>query len=96
MPTFIVAIRGIKFRPLEAREVARNLSPHEVVIIRPDPLNEYDPNALAIIANNEVFIGFVQKDMAKVIAPRLDGDTLGFVSENIDPTGLRFIEITVP
>lgn len=97
MPTFTVAIRGNKFRPAAAKEAARNLSPHEVVIIRPDPTNEHDPNALKIIANNEVFIGFVQRDMAAVIAARLDGDTLGFVSEHSDPqSGLYLIEVTVP
>lgn len=98
MPTFTVAIRGNKFRPAAAKEAARNLSPHEVVIIRPDPTNEFDPNALMIIANNDIFIGFVQKDMAAVMAARLDGeDTLGFVSEHSDPSsGLYLIEVTIP
>lgn len=96
MSTFTVAIRGIKFRPPEAKEVARNLTPHEVVTIEPDPLNEYDPNALKIIARGQ-FIGFVQKDMAEHIAPRLEGETEAYVSEHRDGSkdDLYLIEITV-
>lgn len=97
MPTFTVAIRGTKFRPPEAREVARSLTPHEVVTIEPDPDNEFDPNALKIIARGQ-FIGYVQKDMAEHLAARLDGPTEAYVSEHKDvgtKDELYLIEITV-
>lgn len=96
MPTFTVAIRGTKFRPSEAREVAGNLSPHQNVTLEPDPSNDHDPNAIKIIAQDQ-FIGYVQKDMAAVLASRLDGLTEAYVSENTDPqSGLYLIEVTIP
>lgn len=96
MPTFTVAIKGTKFRPPEAREVARNLSPHQVVTLVPDPENEFDSNAIKIMVKDQ-FIGFVQKDMAAVLAARIDGEAVGYVSENADPnSGLYLVEVTVP
>lgn len=95
MPTFTVAVRGTKFRPPEAQEIAAHLGPLEPVTLEPEPFNEHDPNAIKVIARGE-FIGYLQKNMAVFLAARLDGETQAYASENIDQwSGLRFIEVTV-
>jgi hypothetical protein len=97
MPTYTVAIRGTKFRPPEAREVAKHLTPHESVLLEPEPKNPYDENAIKIIVKDQ-FIGFVQADIAAVLSPILQGADHGlaaYVSEERDTSGLHFIEVTV-
>jgi hypothetical protein len=45
--------------------------------IVPEPTNAYDPNALAVIAiveGSRQHIGYVPKELAKLIAPHLDGE----------------------
>jgi hypothetical protein len=94
MPTYTVQIRGVKFRPREAREIANNLTPNETVRLEAEPDNPYDPCAIQVIAQGE-FIGYVQKDMAKVLHPYTYEPMTAYVSEMKDMEGRHYIEVVI-
>lgn len=95
MPTFTVRLMGTKFRPSEAREVAKALAPHENVTLVPERDNQYDPHAIKIEARGQ-FIGYVQRDMAAVLYPYAWEPMTAYVSEEKDAKGeFNLIEVVI-
>ena len=64
-------IAGVKFRGAEARERITALAPGARLTLRPEPDNEYDPNAVKVLAGG-VHVGYLPKrdsqNVAKLIA----------------------------
>lgn len=64
-PTFEAELRGVSFRPIEAKAVVKDLVVGDPLKLEPDPKNEYDPNAIKVIEiNSGEFIGFVAAEVA--------------------------------
>lgn len=96
-------LAGANFRPAEAKECLKSLSIGDQVFLEADPDNEYDSNAVKIIAldeeGNEHFIGFVAKTDNSAIAEyladnpaaELDAEIIGFES-----TLKPIVEINLP
>ncbi len=69
--SFFTKLAGVTFEGRQ--EVIARLVDDEALILRRDPLNEYDPQAVAVYAPRlEAQIGFLNRDLAAVIAPALD------------------------
>ncbi len=95
-------LAGANFRPSEARAVCKALQIGDKVFLEADPFNEYDSNAVKVLADSgtdeeDIFIGFVAKaDNSAVAAAlergeELDAEVIAFES-SIKP----IIEITLP
>ncbi|MCI1902032.1 MAG: HIRAN domain-containing protein [Bifidobacteriaceae bacterium] len=68
---FIFDVHGVYYHEQAARE-ATNLPGESAKLVR-EPNNPHDPNAIAIYDTNEVVpLGYVNKQNAKRLAPRLD------------------------
>lgn len=50
---------GTGHRPIEAQQRAMELRQGEEVYLVPDPENEFDSNAIKILSDDDVFMGFV-------------------------------------
>lgn len=71
MSTFQCTLAGANFRPVEAREVCKSLGIGETLELEADPENQYDSNAVKVIAYGE-FIGFIPKSDNAPVAAALD------------------------
>lgn len=67
------ALRGVSFRPLEAKVIVKDLSLDDELNLERDPHNPYDPNAIRVNhpASGE-FLGFIAKEEAAYIAHWMD------------------------
>ena len=89
-------LAGANFRPSEARAVCKALEIGEAVTLEADPDNEYDENAVRIMARGE-FIGFVAKaDNSAVSAALLRGEELTAEVIAFESSIKPVIEITLP
>lgn len=72
----ICTLAGANFRPGDAREVCRHLTIGEILDLEADPGNEYDANAVRVIADG-TFIGFIPRSDNGAISQLLaTGETL--------------------
>lgn len=78
-------VAGVTFE--YRQETIGQLSGREPVRLEPEPDNKYDPNAIKVMVAVDVgdvqCIGYVPKDLAKTIAPHLDGEALMCKIEDI-------------
>ncbi len=85
--TIVCKVAGVTFDGRQ--EIISKLKGDEPCRISPEPTNKYDPNALAIhvaVAPGEVkHVGFVPRDLAKQIAPFLEGEQV--MCELLEITG---------
>lgn len=70
--TLFTLMKGSSFRPVEAREVYKNLPEGAELLLERDRENEYDANAVRVLTVNRVFIAYVAKEDAVQIAAILD------------------------
>lgn len=89
MPHHTTYIAGLKFRPAEDREYFDGLEKGAMLALEPDPLNEYDPNAVKVFAGGR-HIGFIPKDLAPDVGSLL---TQGRVTETLKGEGSNKIRI---
>lgn len=95
MPTINTTLAGCNFRPAPARDICKALNIGDQLALKPDPDNEYDSNAVKVLAD-DVFIGFVPKADNGAIFAALNRDesvqceVVGFAS-SIKP----LLEITL-
>lgn len=72
-PTFNTFLRGVSFRPIEAKVIVTNLDDDANLMIERDHANPYDSNAVKVIEPDSLeFIGFVAKECAVDLAPWMD------------------------
>lgn len=91
-PSFSTYLRGVSFRPIEAKVIVKELEEDATLDLERDPHNEYDPNAIKVLdPESGEFIGFLAKEDAKNIAPWMDGgwSFFCFVEERISTYALR-------
>lgn len=67
----ISELRGVNFRPKEAKEIVKSLAIETTLTLERDSGNEYDENAVKVLYEDQ-FIGFVAKEDAAEIGPRMD------------------------
>lgn len=90
-------IRGLRFRGPEAKSLVSMLRPGDPVGLVREPQNEYDANAVQMIVQG-TFIGYVQADLAVIVAEYMDQGTLprAHVSDRNHPNGVPYVEIERP
>lgn len=59
-------LRGCRFRPMDAQVCVLQLQVGDFLRLEPEPTNQYDPNAIKVLATNpegiEHFIGYIAKE----------------------------------
>lgn len=66
-------LRGVNFRPIEAKSLVMEMEEGHVLSLLREPENPYDTNAIQVIdPESQIFIGFVAKEVAAEIAPLMD------------------------
>ena len=71
--TFEAHLRGVSFRPIEAKAIVNALEDGAALTLQRDPHNPYDPNAIQVLdPESGEFLGFVAKEVAVDIAPHMD------------------------
>lgn len=76
---FEAILRGVGFRPIEAKEVVRKFQQHDdmgigvqLTLVR-EPDNQFDSNAIQVVdPETEIHIGYVAKEVAAELAPYMD------------------------
>ena len=71
MSNYSAYLRGINFRPIEARQAAAALEVGAVLELTREPFNPHDPNAI-MVSIDDTHIGYVAKEIAVEIAPEMD------------------------
>lgn len=91
---FLARLAGAQFRPKYAQETVKSLVPSDRVELEREPHNQYDKNAIQVVAHGE-HIGYIQRDLAALIAPMMDTgkEPHAKVIERISPL-IVLIEIT--
>lgn len=69
---FFTKLVGVTFEGRQ--EVIAQLEENELLVLRRDPLNEYDPSAIGVyVPRLDKQIGFLNKELAATLAPAIDG-----------------------
>lgn len=93
---FTFTLAGANFRPKEAKEALSELSIDDEVFLEREPDNAYDSNAVMVIdPDSNLHVGYVEKEVAKVIAPLLD-EGKSYKTRILSwPTSLKpYVEVT--
>jgi hypothetical protein len=70
---FEALLRGVNFRPIEAKSLVLAMEENHILALQRDPTNQYDFNAIQVIdPETQIFIGFVAKEVAVDLAPIMD------------------------
>jgi hypothetical protein len=72
MPTIRAALVGVGFRPKGTKEIVANLTLGEALDLEREPENAFDPNAIKVFECNGHHIGYIQRDVAEVLAQAMD------------------------
>lgn len=66
-------LRGLSFRPPEAKAYANTLTEGDPLLIEREPSNQFDPNAIKVLSpEGSIHIGYVAKEIAVELAPMMD------------------------
>lgn len=71
----ITSCKGEGFRNSDGssrQDAIRSLRPGDRVILLREPANKRDPRAVALISDSGSQIGYLNRDIAKIVAPLLD------------------------
>lgn len=69
--TIVTRVVGVSYG--NRQQVIASLNKGEAVYLVRDPENNHDTNAVEIVCKDQQQIGFLNRDMAALIAPVLDG-----------------------
>ncbi len=70
--SFVVPLRGNHFRDIDAKIAWAEAQPGDQLQLERDPDNEYDPNAIRVVNNDGVWLGFIPKEVAAWLARDMD------------------------
>lgn len=87
MTTYLTPLMGASFRPTEIKDAIRGLEVGDELRLERDHENEYDENAIQLVTDDGVFLGFVRKELAAELAPILDDDGTEFYARVIGQAG---------
>lgn len=72
----ITELRGVNFRPAEAKNIVKTMDETNTLTLERDPENAYDRFAIRVIDfESGEFLGFVAKEDAETLAPQMDDGT---------------------
>lgn len=70
---FETVLRGVSFRPLEAKEIVNQLIEGSGLKLEREPFNPHDPNAIKVLdPDTNEHLGYVAKEHAVEIAALMD------------------------
>lgn len=70
---FSAILRGLSFRPIDAKAYAGTLTEGDSLLIEREPENAFDPNAIKVLSpERSLHIGYVAKEVAVELAPLMD------------------------
>lgn len=70
---FSAILRGLSFRPIDAKAYAGTLTEGDPLLIEREPENAFDPNAIKVLSpERSLHIGYVAKEVAVELAPLMD------------------------
>ena len=70
---FTAILRGLSFRPIDAKSYASTLTEGDGLLIDREPGNAFDPNAIKVLSPDGIIhIGYVAKEVAVELAPLMD------------------------
>ena len=83
-------IAGVQYRPRnEILTAAKELNEGDVLILEPEPTNKYDPNAVKILTEEGIFLGYVPKKFSSEISAMLQIDeNLECIIDIVDPAAI--------
>jgi hypothetical protein len=68
-------IAGVQFRPrAEINAAAKQMEVGGGLILKPEPTNKFDPNAVQILTTEDVFLGYVPKKFSSEVTALLSID----------------------
>lgn len=83
MAKFLSDIAGIRYRPISAQVRVAQLTFGERLYLEPEPTNDHDPNAVRILTEDRVFVGYVQRKFSEAVAEAIAaGDPILAVSNH--------------
>lgn len=83
MSNYTANVRGMNFRPEEARQIAFNLQSEDKVKLVREPSNPHDENAIAVMVQGN-HIGYVAKEIAALAASEMDAAGVGEIEGSVD------------
>lgn len=73
MTEFTAHLRGVNFRPIEAKAIVNVLEEGAQLLLEREPANRYDEFAIKVIdPETAVHLGYVAKEVAAELAPIMD------------------------
>lgn len=73
MTEFTAHLRGVNFRPIEAKAIVNALEEGAQLLLEREPANQYDEFAIKVIdPETAVHLGYVAKEVAAELAPIMD------------------------
>ena len=97
MTEFTAYLRGVSFRPIEAKTIVNDLVAGSVLLLEREPGNQYDPNAVMVLEpESRTHLGYVAKEIAVELAPLMDeGNSFScVVDSNMMKSTILFITDT--
>mgnify|MGYP000772508625 CR=1 FL=1 len=91
--TLIVKINGTSYRPEKDICAARLLDKDDIVILKQEPDNEHDPNAIQVMTRTGNVIGYVERGSSELLSQNFDNLTASV--ESIKNREIPFISIKV-
>lgn len=85
-------LRGVSFRPIEAKSFVNLCEEGTELKLEREPYNKYDPNAIKVLNVEGLHLGYVAKEDAVDLAPRLD-DGEEYTCKFLYPGKVPIIEI---
>lgn len=73
MTQFTAYLRGVNFRPIEAKAIVNQFEGGESLVLVREPGNQFDPNAIQVLdPETQIHLGYVAKEVAQELAPLMD------------------------
>jgi len=73
MSSYSAYLRGLSFRPIEAKVIAQNLIEGSPLVLQREPDNAFDENAIMVLdPDTQVHLGYVAKEVAVDLAAEMD------------------------
>lgn len=76
MTEFTAHLRGVNFRPIEAKAIVNGLVEGQMLLLEREPANQFDEFAIKVLdPETGTHLGYVAKEVAAELAPIMDANT---------------------
>lgn len=94
MTEFTAYLRGVSFRPVEAKAIVNGLEEGDALVLQREPGNAFDENAVMVLdPETQIHLGYVAKEVAVDLAPLMDAGT-EFVCE-VEANAMRSVLLAI-